>query len=72
MRKKPWRAGWLGKLLGIHSWSEHMFGNCWCQTNLVEICFECLMHTPNIRKIALLVESDDCTCCENKHFGRKE
>jgi len=71
--KKPWRAGWLGKLLGIHSPSAHgLLGTCWCQKKPVSMCFDCLMHPQDSQNITLLVESDDCGCCANKHFGYKE
>jgi hypothetical protein len=29
--RRPWRAGWLGRLLKVHSPSAHAAGKCWCQ-----------------------------------------
>ena len=70
--KKPWRAGWMGHLLGIHSWAAHMFGECWCQKSFDAMCFDCLMHPQGNERMTLIVETDDCICCANKHFGFKE
>lgn len=28
---RGWRAGWLGRLLRVHSPSGHDLGTCWCQ-----------------------------------------
>lgn len=30
-RLAGWRKTWLGKLLGVHSPSAHLMGDCWCQ-----------------------------------------
>lgn len=30
LSKKPWRAGWFNRLLGIHLPIQHAMETCWC------------------------------------------